>query len=354
MKAFGDELAELINTQQLEAANDLTDVRALEGRVFDSMDLPAGFQEARSGFRTGVESTGLLTQVANGQLSCLKAHQRDGHAAVLMRVLPNDGGVNYIDLLLRREGDSYRVVDIFNYLFGSHVSSEARQAMSTILQDTNLVGKILGVPSADSQAQMKAIQSQMNKMRSGDYQGSVEDYRGLPEKTQETRVAFVTYLQCLQMLQSTDAALEEEYLRALERAPGILKDSATELLALDMRILRKDWPAVYEGLERIRTTVADDPYLTLLKGNVQILEGDIAGAERSAEEVAAREPELVPLIDLRLAVHCARKDHAAVVLELRGLKERFGSVLLAEDLTEPQYEAFLASPEYKAWEEEHQ
>lgn len=69
-----------------------------------------------------------------------------------MRVFPPDGGVNSLDLVVRRDGDSFKVMDIFNYMFGSYVTNEARQAMASMLNDTSLLSWALGIPSEDTRS----------------------------------------------------------------------------------------------------------------------------------------------------------------------------------------------------------
>ncbi|MGD9746391.1 MAG: hypothetical protein AB7I98_06270 [Verrucomicrobiales bacterium] len=356
LKTFGDDLAALLNTRQLEQANAFVDLAAVEARVFDGLELPGMLEGARKGFTDSLRQTGLLTQISTGNFTCLRARERDGVPVLLMRGFPPDGGVNYLDLVVRRDGDSFKVMDIFNYMFGSYVTSEARQAMASMLNDTSLLSRALGIPSESTKEQLLAIQKVTNRVKEGAFDEAVAAYHALPEKSRHMRVTFIAYLQSLQMLQGKPENIryEAEYLEALEAAPGILKDATTELLGLDVHIIKKNWQGVYAALAKVAEVVGGDPFLHVLKGNVQILEGDLDGAAESVAAAEAEEPDLLALVDLRLAVCCGREDFPGVVKELRGLKERFGSVLLAKDLTEPQFEAFLRSPEYQSWEAENQ
>ncbi len=356
LKTFGDDLAALLNARQLDKANAVVDLAAVEARVFDGLALPGMMGGARKGFTDSLRQAGLLTQISTGTITCLRTRERDGVPVLLMRVFPPDGGVNYLDLVVRRDGDSFKVMDIFNYMFGSYVTNEARQAMASMLNDTSLLSRALGIPSESTKEQLLAIQKVTKSVKEGAFGEAVEAYRALPEKSRNMRVTFISYLQSLQMLQGEpeNSLYEAEYLQALEAAPGILKDATTELLGLDVHIIQKNWQGVYSGLEKVAEVVGGDPFLHVLKGNVQILEGDLDGAAESVAAAEAEEPDLLALVDLRLAVCCRREDFPGVVKELRGLKERFGSVLLAKDLTETQFEAFLLSPEYKSWEAENQ
>lgn len=80
LKTFGDDLAALLNARQLDKANAVVDLAAVEARVFDGMALPGMMGGARKGFTNSLRQTGLLTQISTGSHH-LFAGEREGRGA---------------------------------------------------------------------------------------------------------------------------------------------------------------------------------------------------------------------------------------------------------------------------------
>lgn len=351
VKAFGDRLAALITAKDLEQANALVDLESLESRVFRKLPHTAEIAAQRKGFADSMKETGFVGQIANGPTACLAAREQDGDLTVVLRCLPTTGGAIYTDAILRRDSDPenpFRVVDLFHYMFGFTSSEAGREALAVELKDASIAATALDLEK-DEVAPVLAVRAKVN---AGDAKGALELYRALPGELKESRTAYLDYLRSLQADLSTPET-RKEFLSAIDHAPKVLGGAITPMLVLDLHIAAQDWDAAEAALTDSAEILGGDGFLEVLKGNVQLMAGRDDAAAASAEAAQKLEPDLIPLIDLRLGVSCRKGDFPAIVKELRALKERFGRALLAADLNHPQYEAFLKSPEYTAWAAEN-
>jgi len=140
-------------------------------------------------------------------------------------------------------------------------------------------------------------------------------------------------------------------MKALESASAILgPDTATDLLMLDMHLVRKDYKACERGLDNVMKVVGEDAGLLHLKGMVAVMDGDAATAGLCLEKAEKVEPHLLGLIDLRIQTLALKHDYAGVVAEVRRIaKGPKGLVITPDMLTEPVWEDFKKSPEFAAW-----
>ncbi|MBL9144001.1 MAG: hypothetical protein JNM99_10000 [Verrucomicrobiaceae bacterium] len=345
---FAEQLASDVAAEKLEAMSACVDYEAMTERVFAGGSFPS---DARQGFISGMKEKkgGLLAQLAGSTMKMLRFHQRDGFPALTMRVLPTGGGVNYIDLLVKPHGDTFKVVDMFGYLFGSYSSTDARQAMVLMLeQDASLLSKALGIKGGDRQS-MDLLLNMFRQMGNGDLRSVQNTYEKLPDAVKKSRPAFVANLQALQSLQN-EPVYSEIYAHVLEIAPAVLgKDSATDLLLVDLYSIRKDFTGVQNCIQNVLKAVGEDAYLYNLSGMAAIQAGDFKSAAKSLAAAKKIEPNLVSLVDLELQVRAGNGDFAGVVTELRRFAKATGAKITPAMLGEPIYEAFKKSPEFDEW-----
>lgn len=345
---FAMQVGKAVGASNLEAMSAQVDFDAFSARVFADTSLPLPM---RVGFTTAMKDKkgGLLAQLASSQMKMLRFHERDGFPAVTMRLLPPTGGVNYFDLLVRKDGDSFKVVDLYGYLFGSYSSAESRQAMVLMQeQDTNAIARVLGISSGDKKS-VDLLLNMFRQMGNHDPRSVQHTYEQLPPAIQKTRPAFVANLQALQALQSQPeyAAI---YAHALENARTILgTDASTDLLLVDLYFINKDYQGVQRCMANVRKVVGEDAYLHHLSGMAAIKANDVKSAEASLAVAEKLDPTLSALVDLRLQVRAAKGDFAGVVAELQRFTKTTGTKLTPAMLGEPVYDAFKKSPEFTEW-----
>ena len=354
---FGGELADALSQKDAARVVAMQDNEAFRDRVFEK--LPAGFSnqaEIRRGFMKGIQQRegGWLWSLMDGDVHFLRVRERQGYPAVLLRIKTSDGAVSYVDILVRPEGAGFRIVDIFTYIFATTASEESRNLMGMMLSKSAGGGlaAMLGIPQMDETTGKFFIRIN-EASRSGNMTEVLRICDSLPPELKLQRSFFIIRLQALMALSSTNQ-YDKQYKEALYAAPDILgKDSTTDLLMVDLLFMEKDYQGAEECLKRMDGIIGGDAYLKFLRASARMKMQDYAGVLVLADQAAKEDPKMASIVDLRLAVHMARKDFKAAVDELRAFKRNFGPVLDRKALAdEPQYAEFLTSPEFAAWEKE--
>ena len=346
---FGRLLVVAINSRSEASLEEMTDLETFADRTL------AGLYGPESSFRTGYlkglkkNKGGLMAQMLGTRPKLLRVTERDGYPALTVRLTTDRGGVNYVDFLIRPAGESFKVVDIFTYLYGMMGSEDSRQAI-VLLQNQNpgLAALVLGLKTA-SKADGEALLSFMTNLKKHDYKTDVKAYEALPPALRRSRTAYIAYLTTLQHL-IDQPDYDKAYQTALESATDILgPDSATDLLLFDLNLMKKNYKAAQQGIARVLLKVGDDAKLYQMEGVAAIRAHDLEAAERCLAAGEKLEPDLVDLVDLHLQVAAMKGDFAGVVAELR----RFTAVnrvsIKPEALKEEVYAEFKKSPEFAAW-----
>jgi tetratricopeptide (TPR) repeat protein len=301
---------------------------------------------------------GWLRNVMGNKIKALRVHERGGFPAVLLRLMPEDGGVNYVDIIARPHGSGFRAVDMFTYMYASHLSDETRSLMATMLPDSG-AGKLaawLGAASFDNEM-IDRLKKGSELMQSGDFAGVLRLCDSLPEKHRAHRMFFMLRMQALMALNGTeDGKHDAAYREALRSAPDILgKDSTTDLLLIDLHFLDNNLAEAEASIRRVQKVIGGDPYLKVLQANTRRMMKDYEGALKLANEAQQEEPDLYDAVDARLTIRVEQKNFPALVEELRSFKRTSGVVLDRKSFVEDeQFKEFLASPEFAAWEKEIQ
>lgn len=359
LQMFGDKLAEVLSSGDGEKVQPLLDTEGLADRVFD--DRTSGFpqvSEMRRGFCNGAlkQPGGWLRNILGNKAKALHCRERDGFPAIVMRLRTEDGGVNYVDIIAKPHGGTFKAVDLFTYMYASYVSDEARKLLANMMP-TSGVGKLaamMGATNFDGEM-LSRLKSGGDLMQAGKFAEVIRLCEGLPEKYRIHRMFFMMRMQALMALNGTeDGKYEAAYREVLRSAPQVLgTDSTTDLLMIDLHFLNNELDEADACIERVQKVVGGDPYLKVLRANTHRMMKDYEGALKLANEAQAEEPDLYAAVDARLTIQVERKNFPGLVEELRAFKRDTGTVmdrkLLADD---PQYAEFLASPEFAAWEKE--
>ncbi|WP_395750511.1 tetratricopeptide repeat protein [Prosthecobacter sp.] len=358
LKEFGERIAEALTAADGEAIKGMLDSEGMADRVFD--DRTSGFpqvSEMRKGFIAGATSQpgGWLRNVMGHKTRALHYRERDGYPAIVLRLMPEGGGVNYVDIVVRPHGETFRAVDMFTYMYASYFSDETRNLMATMMPSSS-VGKlaaIMGATNFDSEI-LSLLKKGGECIKTGKYAEALAICDGLPEKYRTHRMFFMLRMQALMQLNGgDDGKYDAPYRQMLISAPDILgADSTTDLLMIDLLFLDNRLPEADACIQRVEKVVGGDPYLKVLRANTRRMLKDYPGALKLATEAQEEEPDLVDAVDTRLAVHLEQKHYPAILEEFRALKKK-GILMTRKVLAgEDTYAEFLASPEFAAWEKE--
>ncbi|HRH94793.1 MAG TPA: hypothetical protein PLB55_02605 [Prosthecobacter sp.] len=357
LERFGNELAEALSKNDAARVMALQDSEGLAARVFEK--LPGGVPNSadmRRGFVEGIRkrSGGWMWSVMGSEVRFLRARERNGFPAVVLRVKSAEGAVNYIDVIASPEGGTFRAVDMFNYIFATMVSEESRNALAAMMSQSAGGGlaAMLGIPKMDENV-FRHLSSINQATQAGNMAEVLRICDSLPPELKTRRIFFILRLQALMVL-SSSGKTDAQYKEALRAAPDILgKDSTTDLLMVDLLFMENDLKGAEECLKRVDAVIGGDPYLKFLRGGARLQMKDYPGVLELADQIAKEDPQMAEVVDLRISVHLARKDFKALADELRAFKRDFGHVLDRKALAgDAEYAEFLASPEFAAWEKE--
>ncbi len=350
---FGEGLAEMVTDNDGKAVLQQLDTEAVADRVFSQMKSLSSNGEARSGVLKGLSKShgGIFKTMMGQDVRCLRIRERDGIPSLLMRVSDLEGGLNFIEALVRSEGDSFRIVDLYTWLLGSYVSEEVRRALVLGMKDPGLLATIFGVHRFD-----KEIGEAFEKLgvlhKNGELKKVIECLDELSPEYQDNRTFFIFRIQTLMALQG-DPEYEKPYYAALQKAPAILGEgSATELLLIDLLMMDEDFLAADQAMERLSKRLGGDALLDVYRGLLKFQQGDVDGAEVMLSQAEKVEPDLPDLVDLRLPIYARRKNFAALVNELRAVQELTDQKLTDQELADPEFAEFLESTEFQDWMKE--
>lgn len=358
---YGKDLAQAFTDKDSDAVKAWLDNNGLADRVFATLAPLRDAAEMRAGFIKGASSRpgGWLWTLMEGEVVFLRTRQRLGFPAVLLRMKSDEGAVNYVDVIVRPDGVSFKAVDAFNYVFATTVSEEARNVFAVMSSGTGGGGGLaamLGIPQLRVNKEVMGHFEAINKARqAGNPAEIVRICDALPAELKTQRMFFIIRLQALMALSSSGSTkVDEDYKQALRAAPDIVgKDSATDLLMVDLLFMENDFQGADDCLKRVEAVVGGDPYLKFLRGNARLQMKDYPGTLALADEAAKEDPKMAEIVDLRLGVHLGRKDNKAMLEELRAFKKNFGATLDRAAMAGNEvYKDFLASPEFAIWEKE--
>lgn len=346
--AYGNELADLINTgKQAEIVQHL-DTTELVKKVTKGLDLKdefiTGFQ---SGFTPSVKKT--LSTSLNLYTSAryLRTQQADGIKRVLIRCVSEEGAVNYMAFeVARRAIGTLKWTDVYTYLAADTLSEGSRRMLLPLAAESQkgLLDKLTQSENV-LVANMPKISQGTQLLRQGKFAEATSLYNSLPQQVQNER--FVLLLR----LQATQQSNEDEYLKVITAwEKNYPDDAALNLISIDGDIMRKNYPKAIEHVDALAQTLGGDHYLTFLKGNIQMLAGDYDAARRSARAVLAAEPSIASAWDTLLAVSLQEKKYAETVAILKELEAAHpGADMKPTIAAEAAYEEFRTSQEYKDW-----
>ena len=347
-RQFGILLVNALNSKSASSVKDMTDLTAAADRVLTGFTVsPKSRQEFIKDLKEN--QAGIMSRFLGSHARVLRLTERAGQPALTLRLSPGRGSVSYADVLLRADGDTFKVVDIFDYHIGSLTSAEVRQAMVLMQsKDKGAMGRLLGLDKVGEQ-EVAMVEGIVDKLHKRDFKGVLTTYDAMPQALRKTRTAFVPYLTALENLQ-LEGGHAEAYAAALESAGEILgKNSTTDLMLFELHILHEEYSAAQQCMDRVRLVIGEDAKLYQLQGMAAIRAGDLATAEHCLVAAEKLEPELVDLVDLRLQSRAAKGDFAGVVSELRRYASAARVVIPPAALKEPAYDEFKKSPEFAAW-----
>ncbi|NUN48805.1 MAG: hypothetical protein HUU15_08270 [Candidatus Brocadiae bacterium] len=342
--ALAERIEEAVNT----GGDEMDAVMDVSGMVDRAMQGPDVGADVKKGFRSGVLSTSLGSQLAGAvaegaRYTFLRRRVKDGKATLLFRLLLPSGSVNYHEYMIAKDGDGAKVDDLYIYLTGeTFVRTIRREFLKTVAITSKAPANLQGwekdlFDNLDKLGEMTAA------LRGGKFKQVLKLYGELPESVRNEKSTMMIRLSAAQQVG------EKEYNRVLadwEKAfPG---DASLDLMQIDLFFNQQKFDEVVQVLGRLSTRLDGDAFCDYLAGSVRLQQEKYQEARIFADKSVEAEPGLREGYFLLLAVSLPQKDHEATVKALVTLETEFG-VPVGDLSAEPGYEDFVKSAEYTAW-----
>lgn len=358
LEKFGRDLARWINFRDISKLASLVDDAALTTRVLEK--LPPGL--VRPGARGNLadmlhENSGSwLWEVMGGDAEFVHLVVREGFPAVLLRTERRPE--NYVEIMVRPEGDGFRVVDAFSRLLARSSSEEHCHVLASRVDSPppSALASLPGVPAGASPELLDHVAGLLQARRARTALEVLHFCDSLPLEVQNLPPFFQVRLLTLHRLNSVvgweNAA---DYKAALRAAPSILgPESTVDLLLADALRAENDFAGVDECLKRTAAALGGaDAYLSFLRADNCLRMKKHAEALALLNEVVREPTWAQKAANLRIRVLLDQRDYPALVGVLRAFRKDFGVVLGRRNyFVQMDAGEFLACPEFLAWEKE--
>jgi|GEM_PF-6837497 len=357
LERFGPELARAIRLQDARKLTLLLDDEALAGRVFEKLpkafEVPGSRTTLSNNLRRGAGRW--LLELTGGSAEYVRCHVREGFPAVVLRT--GRGQIGYADILVRPDGDGFKVVDGFNRLLAWTVSDDLcyNLARGVPVPGEAALDALPGVTPTMSPAARRELPGLLHAMGLIRAEDLLFYLDGLPREVDREPLFLRQRLRALLPL-ALAGKLEhiKDCKTVLLAAPAVLGADCTADAALASLLrLENDWSGVEDCLKRLMVAVGGDPHLTYLRAENFLTMARHADALALLNELDRGAAKTEKTASLRIRVHLYRKDYPALVQDLRAYKQNFGVTLGRQNyFRDLDSHEFLASPEFAAWEKE--
>jgi hypothetical protein len=314
--------------------------RSLDGFEID--------EKVRSGFRQGaLQSVDRLVNVIHSQTAdggsylFVRTVRRGDRRHVIMRLVSNEGAMNYHDLRLQSLNGGIVGDRLFVALTGELFSDSLRAtAAQGLTSGQSFVSRLTGQAKRDLET-LNQTREMSLAVQAGQSPRALQIYDSLPEQAQQTKLVSLHRVMALASLD------ESQYIAAIDdysnRFPG---DATLGLITLDAAYLRKDIGLLMKSYDSIQRWSGGDPLLALMVASIRAQFGEVDAAIEMSRGVNVEALQLVDAHDYALGLALVAQDHDRALNELRTLRDNHGYVF-ADLSTIKGYEAFAASPHYQ-------
>lgn len=348
---FGEFLADCFNEGEMDALVARMDQSAYLKLITDGL----GLTEAELvGFREGATkglASAIGQQFGNFTAGCfLRLQDSDRGKRILVRVMSEDGAVNYFGFIASRSRKGELLwQDCFIFLSGETMSETSRRTVLPLVSQMRKGALGFLKPKEAEYAQsFPAVHKASQQMQAGQLIQAWHTLEPLPEAVKLDRTVLMLRLRIAQDID------EAKYLRVMEEwEKAFPDDQSLDLISIDSELMRKNYAGCLRRIEAVNKRVGGDPYLTLLSANVCIESGDFETARKNARQALADEPTLYGAYDTLMSVGLRSNNPKETLAVLDEFGVRFPSVDVDAQIVhgDEAFADFRKTAEYKAWAE---
>ena len=264
--AFGEEIARAVNGGTASAVVDLLDPYALAARTLAGIEMKDDFRRGvAGGIASSARESMLRTFGGFGKARFLRVLKVDGELRPLVRLMTQDGGMNYhAYVVARRASGRLKWVDTHVCLTGELMSETMRRLLLPAVAEEN-AGFLERLTRGEGEymKNLPKITAVQQKLQTGDIAGAQALLDTLP---QELRAMKPILAMRLLVAQKGDQAAYLEVIREWES--HFPSDPSLGLVGIDGAFLRQDYDGGLKSLGRLRAYTGDDPHLDLLEATM--------------------------------------------------------------------------------------
>ena len=346
--AFGEEIARAVNGGTASAVVDLLDPYALAARTLAGIEMKDDFRRGVAGGIASSARESMLRAFGGfGKARFLRVLKVDGELRPLVRLMTQDGGMNYhAYVVARRASGRLKWVDTHVCLTGELMSETMRRLLLPAVAEEN-AGFLERLTRGEGEymKNLPKITAVQQKLQTGDIAGAQALLDTLP---QELRAMKPILAMRLLVAQKGDQAAYLEVIREWEsHFPG---DPSLGLVGIDGAFLRQDYDGGLKSLGRLRAYTGDDPHLDLLEATMLRLARRFPEARAAARRCLAADPTQSSAYDALLQTELDAKNHAGVAALLSELETNYPGFDMDQAIAAAaEYAEFRGSPEYGRW-----
>lgn len=346
-QAFAVEFHNNVMQGKATEVNEMIDIDHMLDVVIQDVEVnPGEEKDLRRDMRQRFDVGSMfVSNVTNGSLfTFTRLREKDGGTWAQYRTLLPDGGVNYIELLVEQEEGADRALatDLYFYMTGERFTQTMKNTLISLTADN---GGATGGEKHPLVAYARDIEKYNEYIRTGKAADAVSLYESWPPDLQEYKTMMIPYISIMVELDSA------RYMAAMDRFSKLYPDDpALDLILMDKLFLEGDLEGLFKRMDRLEAALGGpDSYLEFVRAAAYY------DAERREEGDAAihRSIELEPgYVNAYLLLGVSQVEAGEFAEAIQTFDEMLShsTSLSKADLTFTDYPAFMASPEYQAWQ----
>ncbi len=312
-----------------------------------------GIRGFNDGFTEGLNEDFLLQKIilANlttglGTYDVIRVYFDGEDAHAVFRV--NDAEVfDYHDLLLKKFGNEYKIVDIYSYLTGEYASQTFQRLYLTIAKDLFSSAKTAELPDISMKEMLKMV-SIKQLVDQGNYQSARQGMNKLKAETKKEKM-----FRLFELIIAGNSG-DKAYLEALTRYHrDYPNDPSVYMTSVDYLVLRKEFGAAQAAIDKLDELVGGDSFLDLLRGSTYYQQGDFKNAVAKYRAFTSSYSSVIAGWDGLLSAYVDLNQFGDAVTALDGMLDNFffiGRKTLADSMEEePFYTQLVKSKAFKDW-----
>ncbi len=352
--AFAESLSARDEACDLSAYDRAVDIESLVGKALRGIDLTPGF--LRGIVEGATQSMNLGGQIctsikrSGGSFKLLHLRPQSGRFRAMFRIIYGSGGFNYHDLLLHvEEAGKVVIEDVFLFSSGEWLSATLRRGFLPAIAELGEVDQA-GLDGQESEylKALEQVRQAAELFQQGETKKALEVHDSLPRAVRSTRNMMLQRLFIASELSEEEDG-DQLYRQALmDISESFPNDPALDILMIDRYVFAEDYSKVLELVDRVDLAVGGDPYLDLLRANMNVAMGDPAAARQHAQRLIQAEPDLEDPYWIMLSLCLEAQDWAGAANWLTRLEADLGVEL--NDLKGVSgFEGFVETEVYRQW-----